>query len=131
MKVYWDSSALIEALTDREVGRRLRHEGGVTRTHSICEIFSILTGGRLRMRLDGNEVSEMIEQLCRELEVVDLSADEMLQAMAQAKKKGVRGGRVYDYIHATVAYTFSCERVYTLNLRDFEGLYDSLEIVEP
>ena len=55
----------------------------------------------------------------------------LIEALAQAKEKGVRGGRVYDYIHASVAVNASCRRVYTLNQRDFEGLFDSLEIIGP
>jgi len=97
----------------------------------MCEIFSILTGGRLGMRVDGNTAAKMIDRLCLELKIIDLSSEEMLEALSKAKDRGVHGGRVYDYIHAAVADVSSCERVYTLNVRDFEGLFDALMIMEP
>jgi hypothetical protein len=48
MKVYWDSSALVEACADPALRGRLRAEGGVTRTHALAETFSALTAGNHR-----------------------------------------------------------------------------------
>jgi len=131
MKAYWDSSALILALSERSVRERLTRDGGMTRLHSLSEIFSTLTGGRLGIRVEADEATQMIKGLMQNLEIKDLESDETLEALSEAKAKGVRGGRVYDYLHAATSMKFGCEKIYTLNLRDFDGLFDSLEIVEP
>lgn len=131
MTAYWDSSALIIALSEKSVRKRLTREGGITRLHSISEIFSTLTGGRLGLRIEANDAIEMIRGLLKHLQLVDLDDKEVLAALAEAKSKGVRGGRVHDYIHAATAAKVPCQRIYTLNLRDFENLFSSLEIIEP
>lgn len=55
----------------------------------------------------------------------------MQASLGQAKSKGVRGGRVHDYLHVVAALNSKCARVWILNDSDFAGLFDGLEIVEP
>lgn len=131
MKTYWDSSALILALSDNSVKERLVSEGGITRSHTFSEIFSTLTGGRLGVRVTTKDAVKMIEGLSKLLEVAEINHNVILSAMRQAEKKGVRGGRIYDYIHAVVAVEYSCDQIYTLNIKDFIGLFDHLEIKTP
>lgn len=131
MKIYWDSSALIAALQSPEIFSMLESEESVSRSHSLSEVFSTMTGGRLGFRCDTDDVAKMIRQLVSEMEIVDMSTDEILAAIDQAKSKGVRGGAVYDYLHACAAQESGCEAVYTLNASDFQGLVDELDIVEP
>lgn len=131
MSAYWDSSALIAALHEAEVMERLISEGGVTRPHSLSEVFSTLTGGRLGVRFDTAQVARMIRQLSQHLRESNLTADQCLTAFDEAKAKGVRGGQVYDYLHATAAVLSGCSRIYTLNRSDFQGLYPELTIVDP
>ena len=51
MKAYWDSSALVEATADAALRATLRSDGGITRTHSLAETFSALTGN-IEIRMD-------------------------------------------------------------------------------
>lgn len=131
MTAYWDSSALIAALQEKPIRDRLESEGGVTRMHALAEVFSTLTGGRLGVRFDTDQVAAMIRQLASQLAVVELEADQCLAAFDAAKKKGVRGGRIYDYLHASAAIHHSCTTVCTLNLSDFADLFDGLTIEAP
>ena len=131
MAAYWDSSALIAALHERPVRERLNSEGGMTRNHALAEVFSTLTGGRLGIRFDTDQVAAMIRQLVSQLSVVELETGQCLKAFDEAREKGVRGGRVYDYLHASAAIHFSCEKVYTLNLSDFADLFHDLKIEAP
>ena len=50
MKRYWDSSALVDALHDEDVRRVTQHPEQFTRPHTLTEVFSTLTGGRLGFR---------------------------------------------------------------------------------
>ena len=131
MRGYWDSSALVIACQDGSVRDRMENEGGVTRVHAFSEVFSTLTGGRLGFRVDPEDAATLIGEIQASLEVVELDVEELQAALGRAKSKGVRGGRVHDYLHAVAAVKSKCDRVWTLNISDFEGLFDGLEILEP
>lgn len=131
MTRYWDSSALIASLSDSSIADRLQTERGITLSHSFCEVFSTLTGGRMGFRVDAEKAARMIRELADVVESVALETAEILDALDLAKSKGVRGGRVYDYMHATAAQRFTCTAIYTLNPTDFDGLCGDLEILPP
>ena len=131
MKVYWDTSALILALQDRSVRRQLEKGTSFSRSHALSEVFSIMTGGRLGFRCDANEVAELIQELLHDITIVDLQPSEIVAQLKLAKAKGVRGGGVYDYLHAATAVHFNCDELLTLNLKDFEGQFDELGVREP
>ena len=73
----------------------------------------------------------MLRELSAEIEVSDLSFGQTLHWMEQAKSKGIRGGAIYDFLHACTAVELGCESVCTLNVSDFEGLFEELVIEEP
>lgn len=128
---YWDSSALVEALHNERLRELLERPGNVTRTHSLAEVFSTLTGGRLGVRYAPSEASEMIASLRVDLKVVELSLEQTLGALASAHQKGVRGGRIHDYLHAVAAFHAGAKSLVTLNGKDFKGLIEGLRIIEP
>ena len=103
MKAYWDSSARVEACADPALRGRLRAEGGVTRTHALAETFSALTAGNLAVRLDADGAARMVGNLAQDLDFVDLTSKEVLDALKQTRKRGVRGGRIHDFLHAVAA----------------------------
>lgn len=131
MRAYWDSSALILALQNVKVRDRLAHEGAFTRSHSLAECFSTLTGGRLGFRCDANQVARMLQELSDDLIIVPLDSKEILKALVTAKSRGVRGGLVHDFLHIVAAEKSGIERVFTLNRDDFLSLDSSLQIVDP
>ena len=128
MKAYWDSSALGKASTEIEVRRRLRTERGFTRTHSLAEVFSALTGGNLAIRLEAEGAARTLENLAEDLDFVDLTAQETLLALKQARRRGVRGGRVHDFLHAVAAEKSGVLELLTADENDFESLTDSVKI---
>jgi predicted nucleic acid-binding protein len=118
---YWDSSALVEATLREDVRERLHTEGGIARTHALAEIFSTLTGGRLGFQAEADAAARTIEQLAQDLKFVELSSAEVLDALKKARAKGVRGGRVHDFLHA-VAADKQAGHLLTSDRNDFEGL---------
>lgn len=131
MKSYWDSSALVAACQDEGVRDRLDAEGGFTRLHGFAEVFSTLTGGRLGFRVNATDAVQLISELREGLHEVELSSEDLLAALGDAESKGVRGGRVHDFLHAVAAVKAGCERIWTLNGSDFGGLYKKLKVEEP
>ena len=128
MKACWDSGALVQSTGDLQLRTRLRKERGFTRTHALAETFSALTGGRLAIRLDAEAAAEMVGNLASDLDFIDLTAEEVLSALKQAQKRGVRGGRVHDYLHAVAADKSRAGELLTTDQYDFQGLADSAAI---
>jgi len=127
MKAYWDSSALVETTTNRELSARLRNEKGYTRTHSLAEVFAALTGNP-QIRADASQAAETIEQLAEHLEFTDLSSTEVISALKNAKRKGVRGGHVHDLLHAAAADKFGAKELLTIDTNDFQGLPEKAKL---
>lgn len=122
MKPYWDSSALVEATTDLALRLRVQRENPFTRTHSLAEAFSALTGGNLGIRVDADDAAETLANLAGDLHFVDLDKADVLTAFKSARRKGVRGGRVHDYLHAVAAEKQEATQIVTLDRNDFTGL---------
>jgi predicted nucleic acid-binding protein len=128
MKAYWDSSALVQASADVQLRARLRKERGVTRTHALAETFSALTGGRLAIRLEADAAFKVVDNLAADLDFVDLDPWEVRSALKQAQHRGVRGGRVHDYLHARAAEKSGAPELLTTDQYDFTSLTDSVKV---
>jgi predicted nucleic acid-binding protein len=127
MKTYWDSSALVETYNEPELGMRLRKEGGVTRPHTLAEFFSTLTGGRLGIKTTAEEAAALAREMAEKMEFVNLNENDVLSALKRARKAGVRGGRIHDFLHAVAAEKAGAKKLLTMDRNDFEELTD-LEI---
>src|ERR1035437_812516 len=121
MKTYWDASAIVAAVWEPQLKHRLQTERGLTRSHALAETFSALTGNP-QTRIDADDAAAVISHLCASLDFVDLTAPELLAALSLAKKRGVRGGRVHDYLHAVAAEKADADKILTLDRNDFDGL---------
>jgi predicted nucleic acid-binding protein len=121
MKAYWDSSALVQSLAEPNLQIRLKREGGFTRPHALSETFSALTGNP-QTRIDANDAHRFISSLARSLNFVELTGKDTLQALKTARQKGVRGGRVHDYLHAVAAEKAGADIILTLDKNDFLGI---------
>ena len=122
MSAYWDSSAVIAAWIDPDLRLRLHRERGITRTHTLAEIFSAFTGGNLTIRQEADQAAKTVANLALDLDFVDLEAAQLLEALHFARAKGVRGGRVHDYLHAVAAEKNQATKIITVDRNDFEGL---------
>lgn len=131
MKTYWDTSALITGIGDLAIASQILSADQFTRVHSLAEMFSTLTGGRLGFRFEPDKAAEMINRLTRNLNFVELSADETKQALSQARKKGVRGGQVHDWLHVVAAKKAGVKKLLTNNLSDFQSLKEGFVLASP
>jgi predicted nucleic acid-binding protein len=127
MKSYWDSSALVQTTLDDDLHDRLKQEGGLTRAHSLTEIFSALTG-KAYIRMEAKAAHKTIKEMSRHLEFVELSPAEIIDGLAKAQERGVRGGRVHDYMHALAASKSGAAALLTLDRNDFEHLVPGLAV---
>ena len=131
MKRYWDSSALLGAFWDSRIENLAREPGQWTRSHTLAEMFSTLTGGRLGAQFNPADAAQIIRELTENMKFVDLTAAELQAALDAAEKLGVRGGRIHDWVHACAAKKAGVELLVTENFSDFAGLDDGFKIAAP
>jgi hypothetical protein len=135
MNVYWDSSALLNAIVSQNVAARMA-PGDVSRSHAFCEVFSVLTGRGLpaksgRVVFNNSDASKIIDQLARKLSVRDLTSPETLTALREARVLGVQGARIHDLMHARSAVLAGVDKVLTRNIDDFTGLTGQIPVERP
>ena len=129
MSALLDSSVLVAALApdeDRhaECLALLRQGGNMVYAHAFLEAFSTLTGGKLGMKVDADLAAQLLcETVMPRVRVIELGIAEVLAALRQARKQGVRGGGVYDYLHFVAARKAQAEILCTINLGDFQHLH--------
>jgi len=135
MSIYWDSSALLNAIVSQSVAERIA-PGDVSRSHAFCEVFSILTGRGLpakdgRVVFSNGDAARIIEQLAQKLILRDLTGPETLSALSDAKSLGVQGARIHDLMHARSAVLAAVDKVLTRNIGDFSGLTGQIPVEKP
>ncbi|MEQ2008111.1 MAG: type II toxin-antitoxin system VapC family toxin [Limisphaerales bacterium] len=132
MKTYWDSSALVAALDGDPDAQAsfLADAEATTRTHTLVECYSTLTGGRLGHRYAGDDAARMIASHAARMQLVDLTSAQVLDALKDARKRSARGGAVHDLMHAVCAELVGADRIATYNTSDFRAL-TKLDLFEP
>ena len=129
MSQYLDSSVLVASLMPDDPDHAacdalLNQAGNWTIPHAMNETFATLTGGKLGMKVDADVAAKMIrESIVPCMTFVEISVDEILAAQSNARKQGVRGGGVYDYMHLVAARKVKADILYTINLGDFHHLH--------
>jgi predicted nucleic acid-binding protein len=129
MIVAVDSSVLIASLlsgdTHHQTSSRLlkKHRPFIFR-HALSEVFSTLTGGKLRFRLTALEAAELLrDEILPRVRTTELTDGEVIAAMTMAREQGVRGGAIYDFLHLTAARKVKAARFHTTDLHDFQVLH--------
>jgi predicted nucleic acid-binding protein len=130
MKTYWDSSALVDALHSQNLRDKIRPNTAVTRPHSLAEVFSTLTKG-VNFRYPAEDAAKMLEDLKMDISFVELNADETQDAINQASKRGIRGARIHDLMHAAAAIKSGAKVLLTLDTSGFSDLDVSVQIQAP
>jgi predicted nucleic acid-binding protein len=70
----------------------------------------------------------LVHNLAQDLDFVDLTAKEVLAALKLAQERGVRGGRVHDFLHAVAAEKAGAGELLTSDQHDFESLTNSVKV---
>ena len=67
MKRYWDSSAVVDALHDCRIEGLMLEAEQYTRAHTLAEVFSTLTGGRLGFKYLADDAAALVKESRRAL----------------------------------------------------------------
>jgi predicted nucleic acid-binding protein len=142
VKVFFDSSVLVPAVTDQlpnhpaALASFVSHTGGkkiaFTSAHALAECYATLTALPLARRISGLEALRLIEaNFLKRLSLVALTNNETLNAIRLAAGLGRVSGQIYDALHVAAATKAGCGRIYTYNLIHFRSLAPNLEITTP
>ena len=131
MPTYWDSTALLNALTGQTGAERLKAGDHVTRSHAFVEAFHHLTGlrgvpviGGGRKGATPDDGARMVRELSTKFKLRDLDLGELIHALEDAGSRGVSGRMVHDWIHVRAAKLARAELILTLD-KGLAGLAQS------
>jgi predicted nucleic acid-binding protein len=127
VKVFLDTSVLIATFyTQHEYHRAsiklflsLKRGDGYCGSHSLAEIYSVLTGRSGKERITGNEAMLFIGDVNERLAQVSLTGLEFLEALRAAAALRLAGGAIHDAILGHCALKSEAEAIYTWNQKDF------------
>jgi hypothetical protein len=71
----------------------------------------------------------MVDDLAKELTVRALGAAGFRRLIASAKGKGIRGGTIYDALHAETARLCGCRQIHTLNVAHVKHVAPDLQVI--
>lgn len=143
MKVFFDTSVLVPAVTDQLPnhkaalaclisGTRGRGEEPMTSAHALAECYATLTALPLRRRITGPEALQLIEtNFVKRLKISTLSQADTMRALRMTCASGGISGRVYDALHVMAARKAGCERIYTYNVLHFRELAPDMDVIAP
>ncbi len=83
----------------------------------------MLTRTPFKPPLYPNEARRIIEEMMLpHMEMVALTSKEYREVVLRCAASGWAGGKVHDSIHLRCAQKAECDRVYTVNVKDFRAL---------
>ena len=107
---------------------------GIISSHTLAEVYKVLTGMNSRPRFTSSQVIEIIsDKLLSTFEIVTLDADDQLVVLRQLADLDIRGGTIYDGLIAYAAFKSDAAQIITFNESDFRRVSANLplQIVVP
>lgn len=139
--IFVDTSVLVAASTvlDKRHGACVDllavadKRGGCFSMHSLAELFNILSGRPLPLRLSPLDAAKVVAHTAQRFETISLTAPEYVEAVEGLARLGHSGGMIYDALIVACARKSKATRIYTLNQRHFRLVAPDLaaRIVEP
>ena len=135
MKRFLDTSILIEACLAQSpnfaaADALVKLGDTVTSAHALAEVYATLSGDP-RLKIKPQDAARMVEDLAQVLHVHALTAQQYLDLIKAAPINGIRGGSVFDAIHAQTARESHCAQIHTLNVRHFKHVAPDLTVSSP
>jgi predicted nucleic acid-binding protein len=139
--IFVDTSVIVAASTSSDIRQEAcldalaiaDAQGGACATHTLAEVFSILSGRPIPQRMSPVDAARIVAHTAERLTVVSLTKNEYLGAIQTLSKLGHSGGMIYDALLLASARKSKATRIYTFNLKHFRMLAPDLAscIVEP
>jgi predicted nucleic acid-binding protein len=95
---------------------------GYLSTHSLAELYSVLTRMPSQPRMSPQDVKRLLESHLQHLTTVSLEREEYQAAIAQMTALNLPGGGIFDALIAQAALKSSADKLLTLNPKHFTRL---------
>jgi len=130
MKTYlFDSSVLVAAIIEKHP----HHEkafpwlkdavrgkiGYVISTHTLAELFSVLTGMPASPKISPSQAKLLIEKNTETAKTIDLNAKDYHNVISLLAELNLSGGIIYDALSAYAAKKAGTDYILTFNHNDF------------
>jgi predicted nucleic acid-binding protein len=130
MKAFLDTSVLVATFYAQhehhtpsiDLFLRFDKKEACCASHSLAEIYSVLTGRSGRDRISGDEALLFLADVRDRLTTVSLEPEEYFGAIEASAPLGIAGGGIYDALLAHCAIKAEAKSIYTWNLKDFQRL---------
>ena len=102
---------------------------GIISSHTLAEVYKVLTGMNSRPRFTSSQVMEIIRDKLRPtFEIVTLDADDQFVVLEQLADLNIRGGTIYDGLIAYAALKANAAQIVTFNESDFRRVSAGLPL---
>ncbi len=133
MKRFLDSSVLVESCLTQSTkfaaaDALVSASDTCTSPHALAEAYATLSGDA-RLRIAPADAARMVVDLAKALSLEALPPTEYQPLIAAAPAKGIRGGMIYDALHAQTARNSGCQEIHTLNVSHFKHVAPDLTVV--
>ena len=130
MKEFLDASVLVESCLSQSAkfaaaDALVNRSEVFTSAHALAEAYATLSGDP-RLRLRAADAARMVEDLANMVTVHALAVEDYRRLIASAPAKGIRGGTIYDALHAETARQCGCKEIHTLNVSHFKRVAPDL-----
>ena len=133
MKRFLDSSVLVESCL-RQSPQFAAADALVsapdiwTSAHALMEAYATLSGDP-RLKIHPADAAQMVADLAEALKVRALDVADYRRLIASAPRNGIRGGTIYDALHAQTARACGCQEIHTLNVAHFKHVAPDITIL--
>jgi predicted nucleic acid-binding protein len=139
--IFLDTSVLIATAQvsherhrpSRELWNQCVQHSSAISTHTIAEVYNVLTAMPPALRLAPRDAVLTVETFLQRLTPITLTGDEYMETLHRTANLGHSGGRIYDALILACARRVQAERIYTWNMKHFQMVAPDLaeRIVTP
>ena len=132
MKRFLDTSVLVESCLSQgskfaAADALVSQPEACTSAHALAETYATLSGDA-RLRISPADAAGMVGDLAKALNVRAMVVADYQHLIASAPGQGIRGGMIYDALHAQTARLCGCAEVHTLNAAHFKLVAPDLTV---
>ena len=133
MKQFLDTSVLVESCLSQSpkfaMADALVNSSEVfTSAHALAEAYATLSGDP-RLRIQPQDAAQMVEDLISTVAVRALRVADYRHLISSAPARGIRGGTIYDALHAQTARLCGCKEIRTLNVPHFKHVAPDISVL--
>ncbi len=143
MKVLFDTNTLVAAMIETHPNHavslpwiqqvRSQKINGYISTHSIAELYAVMTRLPLPKPLSPQQARNSIVNNIEDFHLLDLESSDYLDVLQNVAKLNITGGGIYDAIIAQAALKANVDVLLTLNPKHFTRLGEHIAqiIIDP